>query len=319
LDLLSEAVGSARVGQAFVRRISDSGRWGMRFPAFTGVGFHVILRGSGWLATAAGDPVPLRSGDIVLASHGAEHGLSHAPRPLGELPRAATAEEPAAPRPRDQESAVIEFLCGAYILDHGQVHVLLRQLPSVIVVSPGHDRSPELRSLVGLLEADVAQRRPGTPVTRSALVDLLLVHALRLWQESAGMEAWPETGDAAIAVALQEIHRGPQVPWTVQQLSDLAGMSRTAFTRRFTASLGKPPMAYLTGWRLVTGARLLQETELPLAVIARQVGYSSEFAFASAFRREFGIAPGRFRRRAHEDGTKVSASVPWPARPDLGG
>jgi AraC-like DNA-binding protein len=51
-------------------------------------------------------------------------------------------------------------------------------------------------------------------------------------------------------------------------------------------------------------SRLLRETQAPLAVVARQVGYSSEFAFASAFRREFGIAPGRFRRRdqtAHAD------------------
>jgi transcriptional regulator GlxA family with amidase domain len=34
--------------------------------------------------------------------------------------------------------------------------------------------------------------------------------------------------------------------------------------------------------------------------IARQVGYSSEFAFSNAFRREFGIAPGRFRRARRE-------------------
>jgi len=47
---------------------------------------------------------------------------------------------------------------------------------------------------------------------------------------------------------------------------------------------------------------LLRETKAPLAVIARQVGYSSEFAFASAFRREFGISPGRFRHREREPG-----------------
>lgn len=36
----------------------------------------------------------------------------------------------------------------------------------------------------------------------------------------------------------------------------------------------------------------------PLAAVARQVGYTSEFAFATAFKREFGVAPGRFRRAA---------------------
>ena len=76
----------------------------------------------------------------------------------------------------------------------------------------------------------------------------------------------------------------------------MAGLSRTAFTKRFTAVVGKPPMAYLTGWRLARGAQMLRETSAPLAVIARRVGYSTEFAFGGAFRREYGISPGRFRQ-----------------------
>lgn len=139
-------------------------------------------------------------------------------------------------------------------------------------------------------------------MTRSALVDLLLVHVLRLWQEKRGTVTWPAVDDAAIATALREIHQNPQTPWTVRQLSQMAGISRTAFTRRFTLSVGKPPMAYLIGSRLVKAAQLLRETEAPLAVIARQVGYSSEFAFAAAFRREFGISPGRFRRHDEKPG-----------------
>ena len=55
------------------------------------------------------------------------------------------------------------------------------------------------------------------------------------------------------------------------------------------------PMTYLMEWRLNCAARLLRETDAPLAVIARQVGYSTEYAFAGAFRREYGVPPGRFR------------------------
>jgi AraC-like DNA-binding protein len=292
VDVINDAVGSARAGQAFARRIHESGRWGLRFPAFAGIGFHVIRRGSGWLITASGEPVALRAGDIVFAPHGAEHGLSHYPRALGELPVAATG-----PQLHDLTSADFEFLCGAYRLDHGQVHLFLRRLPDVISVSPDYNRHPELRSLVHLLDDDVTRRRPGTEVTRPALVDLLLVHVLRLWQEERGAVGWPAVGDEVISTALREIHENPQAPWTVRRLSEMAGISRTAFTRRFTSSVGQPPMAYLTGWRLIKSARLLRETDAPLAVIARQVGYLSEFAFAAAFRREFGISPGRFRRR----------------------
>ena len=295
MDVISEVVGSARAGRAFARRIGEAGAWGLRFPAFAGVGFHVILRGSGWLITADEEPVALRPGDIVFAPHGAEHGFGHAARALDELPVAATGVRRPDPGPAD-----IEFLCGAYRIDHGQVHLLLRRLPDIIHASPDYDRHPELRALIGLLDDDVTRSRPGTGVTRSALVDLLLVHVLRLWHEEQGETAWPAVADAAIAAALREIHESPQSPWTVQRLSETAGISRTVFTRRFTASVGKPPMAYLIGWRLMCGARLLRETEAPLAAIARRVGYSSEFAFATAFRREFGISPGRFR---HHDRT----------------
>jgi AraC-like DNA-binding protein len=81
----------------------------------------------------------------------------------------------------------------------------------------------------------------------------------------------------------------------VSQLSEHAGMSRAAFTRRFTSVVGRPPMAYLTAWRLNSAARLLRHSDAPLAAIARQVGYATEFAFAAAFRREYGLPPGRFR------------------------
>lgn len=134
------------------------------------------------------------------------------------------------------------------------MHLFLRRLPDVIRVSPDYDRRPELRSLIDVLDDDVTRSRPGTGVTRSALVDLLLVHVLRLWQEEQGEAAWPRVADAAIATALRELHESPQTPWTVQRLSEIAGLSRTVFTRRFTVSVGKPPMAYLIGWRLMRGA-----------------------------------------------------------------
>jgi AraC-like DNA-binding protein len=116
---------------------------------------------------------------------------------------------------------------------------------------------------------------------------------LRQWHEQHGTA--PGTDDPAIAAALRQIHECPQHPWTIGGLSEVAGLARTAFTRRFSALVGQPPMSYLIGWRLGCGARLLRETNAPLATIARQVGYATEFAFSSAFRREYGVAPGRFR------------------------
>lgn len=72
-------------------------------------------------------------------------------------------------------------------------------------------------------------------------------------------------------------------------------MSRSAFARRFALLAGRPPLAYLSWWRMTLAARLLRESDAPLSAVARQTGYTSEYAFANAFKREFGIAPGRYR------------------------
>lgn len=57
-------------------------------------------------------------------------------------------------------------------------------------------------------------------------------------------------------------------------------------------------MAYLTWWRMTTAASLLQDTDLPLPALAAKVGYGSPFAFSHAFKREFGVAPGKYRLAA---------------------
>jgi AraC-like DNA-binding protein len=41
---------------------------------------------------------------------------------------------------------------------------------------------------------------------------------------------------------------------------------------------------------------MLRETDGPLSVVARRCGYASEFAFAKAFKREFAVTLGAFRR-----------------------
>ena len=78
----------------------------------------------------------------------------------------------------------------------------------------------------------------------------------------------------------------------------LGGLSRAAFARRFATLVGRYPLAYLTWWRMTTAGCLLREEDLPLRTVAQRTGCTSEFAFATAFKQEYGVAPGQYRRRA---------------------
>jgi transcriptional regulator GlxA family with amidase domain len=63
--------------------------------------------------------------------------------------------------------------------------------------------------------------------------------------------------------------------------------------------VGESPKRYLTRTRLAHAATLLYQTDGSLAEIALQIGYGSEFSFAKAFKRTFGIAPGTYRGQRH--------------------
>jgi AraC-like DNA-binding protein len=285
VDVITEAVSGLRSGVSYAHRVDESDDWGWSHPSFEGVGFYVLLDGEAWAAAENGPSLKATAGDVVLCPNGARHGFSRRPRPLDELPACRHAET-AGREDTDVETRVI---CGAYRLTRGHVHPLLRGMPPLVVV-PG--RGAE-QALLALLGQEIAEERPGLAATRAALIDLMLVTLLRSY-------APPEADDPGIAAVLDAIHENPRAPWSVRRLSEVAGLSRTVFSGRFSSSIGKPPMAYVSGARLGLAARLLRGTTRPLSAIAHDVGYSSEFAFAAAFRREYGVPPGRFRRETPE-------------------
>jgi AraC-like DNA-binding protein len=72
------------------------------------------------------------------------------------------------------------------------------------------------------------------------------------------------------------MHARPAEAWTVDELANRVGLSRSALAERFTNLLGAPPMQYLTRWRLQLATELLRSGRQSIAAIADEVGYESE-------------------------------------------
>ncbi|MET9653076.1 AraC family transcriptional regulator [Streptomyces sp. NPDC006460] len=304
MDVLSDAVAAMRTGRPHSSRTVRFAPWGIRFPASRGAGFHVVLQGEAWLLPPdAAPPVRLGPGDVVLLAHGTGHALADRP----DTPPTDVAPRPDGswPTPPDRGPVGARetlLLCGAYQLSRVRAHPLLTELPSYVHLPARAGAHPRLRAAVDLLGAELAEPQPGTDAVVPALLDTLLLYLLRTWwltERPDRATGWSGAlGDPAVAAALKAIHRDPARPWTVGELGAEGGLSRAAFARRFTALVGRPPLAYLTWWRLTTAGWLLRTDDLPLRVVAGRAGYSSEFAFAKAFKREYGMAPGRYRREA---------------------
>ncbi len=301
MDVLSDAVTMMRTGRPHSNRNRLRAPWGMRFPPTDGAGFHIVLSGTCWLLPADAEPLRLATGDIVLLPREPGHAIADDPgSPLTEVR--------IGDRNLDGEpggGAVTELVCGAYVLDRSRPHPLLAGLPDIIHLPAHLGRHPRLEAAVGLLGAELAEPRAGTGASVSALLDLLLLYMLRGWfydQSAASSAGWPAAlADPAVSAALHAMHTEPEAPWTVHALGERAGLSRSVFAQRFTALVGRPPLGYLTWWRMTVAAKLMRETDAPLLAVARRCGYSSEFAFAKAFKREFGATPGAFRRLAGPD------------------
>ncbi|WP_165384197.1 helix-turn-helix transcriptional regulator [Leucobacter triazinivorans] len=107
------------------------------------------------------------------------------------------------------------------------------------------------------------------------------------------------TSVGTAARAAQLLLSGISEHWDMRRLSQSVAMSRPHLTRLFTDQFGTTPMRFLTETRTTEFTRLLEETELPIGVISRRVGWNDARVAAAWFRRRFGISPSQFRRSPH--------------------
>jgi AraC-like DNA-binding protein len=175
----------------------------------------------------------------------------------------------------------------------------LNELPEVVHLPARHGMHRSLKATIDLLGAELEDPRPGSGGIVPALVDALLLYILRAWLDDQPSQPQGWAGafrDPAISNALAAIHADPARRWTLRALSATAQLGRSTFAERFASLVGVPPLAYLTWWRMTLAERRLRDSDDPLDVIGREIGYTSEFAFAKAFKREFSLPPGRYRQ-----------------------
>lgn len=86
-------------------------------------------------------------------------------------------------------------------------------------------------------------------------------------------------------------------PPTLDALAQLLYVSRARLCAAFKQEAGMPVGAYVRRRRMERACDLLLETDLPVAAVARRVGYRNAGSFTEAFERECGAPPSVWRRR----------------------
>ena len=170
------------------------------------------------------------------------------------------------------------------------------QLEFYYPVAVGGPIASTIREILGLVDAAA----PGSQAILGRLMELLFVETLRrhVARLPAGERGWfGALNDPVVGRALQSIHADPSRPWTIEVLAREVGTSRTVLGERFRALLGRPPIDYVTAWRIQLAAERLRLGGESIAQVAIAAGYESESSFSRAFRRLTGTSPGRWRDR----------------------
>ena len=106
----------------------------------------------------------------------------------------------------------------------------------------------------------------------------------------------PAAGFAKIEPALICIRKKLSAPSLSEpMLAELCGYSTGYFRRVFTAAMGKPPVRYITDKRMERASSMLESGLSAISDIAAEVGYSNVYYFSTAFKRHFGVPPGKWR------------------------
>ncbi len=98
--------------------------------------------------------------------------------------------------------------------------------------------------------------------------------------------------DPRLGRVIVAIHANPGHDWTLAELADRMGASRSVFAERFLEVTGVTPLRYLTELRMRLATQWIAKERMPIETAAQKLGYGSQAAFSRAFKRITGHPPG---------------------------
>ncbi|MDQ7909383.1 AraC family transcriptional regulator [Phytohabitans sp. ZYX-F-186] len=298
-DQLSEVFDLVEIRGLLSGGFAVRGPWVSR-ASVEGLKFFALVCGRARLTTDGIDrPIDLEPGDVAILNNRSwlelEGGTGDGPpREIQPEPGFSSSRLQCADRGTD------DIMVGGRVELNPAGQALLQQaLPPVGHVRASAAAATHLRGSLDRLFDEVTGNRMGSAFAIRQYGQLLLLEVLRAYVDQAELPpGWLRVlADERLRPALRLIHAEPGRPWGLAELAHAAAMSRTSFAERFRSVAGMPPLTYLNRWRMLLAQRALRDGEVRVGSLATKLGYASESAFSTAFKREVGESPLRYRYR----------------------
>jgi len=311
MDPLSDVLALLKPQSYMTSGFDAGGDWAVRFANQAGcIKCYAVTSGACWLKVDGIDnPVRLTAGDCFVLPSGRSFILASDLR----LPPVAAHDVFAGAR---HGGVVVHrggggmFLTGTrFEVDGRKAQALLGALPPIIHLEAAEDQAT-LRWSIERMMVELRESKPGASLAAHHLAHMMLLQALRLYlsRQAGDQVGWfYALADPQLSAAIGAMHADPAHRWTLGELANQAGTSRSIFAQRFREKVGETPIAYLTRWRMMLAGDRLATSREPLTQTARSFGYESENAFNTAFKRVMGCSARRYARM--EAGTFAEANA----------
>ncbi len=306
MDPLSDVLSLLRPRTYLAGGFDVGGAWAVRFGLHDGVKCYAVVHGACWLAVeGVAEAVRLKTGDCFILPKGwpfrLASDLSLEPvDALAALQATGVKGKGGIARLNGGGCCIV----GGYFAFAGNhAEILLGVLPPIVHLQKESDKTALRWSLERMMQ-ELREPQPGGDLVAQQLAQMILVQALRLYLTEGAKDGvgWLfALADNQMSTAIEAIHNDPAHRWTVEELAQRAGMSRSSFALRFKETVGESPMEYLTRWRMLKAGDRLQNSNESIAEIALSLGYESESAFSTAFKRVMGCSPRQYSRGCAEN------------------
>jgi AraC-like DNA-binding protein len=304
-DVLTDVLEQVRLAGTLYFSAELRAPWGVSVRPEGRAPFYIVARGS-CLLEVDGEPgaLTLAAGDLALLPRAHPHVIRSdakaPPVPFGRFVKEHPMDERGFVQCDGGKGPTSTLVGGFFLSQELEATPLLSALPAVVHLrADDRDVASWLEPTLRYIGVEMSSRTHGSRSVLNRLADILFIQAVRtVLSTGAPVHAgWLKgLSDGQVARALARMHEHYAKPWTLTSLAREIGTSRTVLASRFRTLVGVSPMAYLTRWRMLHAARLLREPRAGVAQVAEKVGYTSEAAFAKAFKRTLGRTPGKVRR-----------------------
>ena len=299
MDPLSDVLSLLKPRSYMSGGFDNGGEWSIRFGQYEGIKCYALVSGQFWLSVeGVPDPVRLKSGDCFLLPSGRPFRLA-SDLTLTPVDAYTLFQLPLNGAIRSINGGGDCFSVGGHFDFTGKhAEILLGVLPPIVHIQKESDKAAMRWSLERMM-LELREPQPGGFLVAQQLAYLMLVQALRLHLAEGvrGSVGWLfALADKQMSAAISAMHENPAHRWTIQELAERAGMSRSTFALKFKQTVGASPMQYLTRWRMLLAGDRLTNYSDPISVITLSLGYESESAFSTAFKRVMGCSPRQYSR-----------------------